>query len=493
MLEDPAALSELSRDAWFNLVAHDFTLNTGLTRRYATELETLAMYSPSLIDKDRADARESGIELNTVLKRNMNPAHTAQQKQVLISSYPTLESEIKSLDYAELTFLNAAHLIAVLRARTGDCTRTMEYFFDTKFKSGSLSTVLLSIAINGVDVYLSKTRTGHLQRFAAPELAQQLVTFFQGCCHRIAKVQQVATSAVDRVVSQVPSALCQRSSVFAMLELLTLLWNSCLDAETDEYSWKSTYASERGKVSIQLSDDFAFRRATLNAFHKRCRIWVIKVIEVAPLDMRGLLQTYLSDYDDEGLYGHLSLGRSFALEMGCYVPADDQRIGAVDRRGDLEANSASDFMAQYTTRQEYRSIDSVAFQDDEAMRPKLKIAYGTVGDFAQYARDANRDLKELLGRIEARAEVGLHEIRPALRKAAALLCRVEVDRYALVHYLVAIPFSLFTKQSIKLGISLWTGVWGENARLESTILAEVAMGWETSIRKRKGIFSSSLQ
>lgn len=37
-------------------------------------------------------------------------------------------------------------------------------------------------------------------------------------------------------------------------------------------------------------------------------------------------QTYLSDYDDDGAYGHISLGRSFALDMGSVIPRTDQKL-----------------------------------------------------------------------------------------------------------------------------------------------------------------------
>jgi phosphatidylinositol 4-kinase len=41
------------------------------------------------------------------------------------------------------------------------------------------------------------------------------------------------------------------------------------------------------------------------------------------------MQTYLSEYDDGDFYGHMSLGRSFALEMGTVVPTTDQRLGII--------------------------------------------------------------------------------------------------------------------------------------------------------------------
>jgi len=58
---------------------------------------------------------------------------------------------------------------------------------------------------------------------------------------------------------------------------------------------------------------------------------------------------------------------------------------------------------------------------------------------------------------------------------------------------VGIPFSTFTKQSIKLGISLWLGVINENARMEPKIVAAIAENWEKTIRNRIGVFSNKLQ
>lgn len=491
--EDPDRVRLLSRDSWFNLVAHNFTVKSNSAIKYINELQTLAWYSPSIVDNDRADSQDGGIELNTVLRRNKNAEHTAYQKQALINAFPAHESDIKSLDYAELTFLNAANLIATLRARAGDCTRTMEYFNDSKFKSGSFSNCLFAISMNAIDQYLNRTWTGTLQQFAAPELARQLVIFFQGSCHRIAKVQHVAISAADRIISQVPSALCQRTSLFALLELLSLMWTACLEGETDEYDWRSDYFSSKGNVSLHLSDDFAFRRATLANFQKRCRAWVTKVIDIAPLDMMGLLQTYLSDYEDDGAFGHISLGRSFAVEMGCLVPSTDQRLGAIGGQRELGLNSASDFIAQYTTRQEYRAIDPIASVDEGSvhMRQQGRIISDRTDVFDE-VQDVAKSLREIHERIETHQETSSQEIRTALRRAAAVLCKTDVDRAGLVHNLVAIPFALFTKHFIKLGISLWMGLLRENSKLESRVLTEVAMCWEASVRKRRGIFSSGL-
>src|SRR5712664_2241077 len=38
-------------------------------------------------------------------------------------------------------------------------------------------------------------------------------------------------------------------------------------------------------------------------------------------------QTYLSQYEGDGAYGHIALGRSFALEMAVAIPSSHQRLG----------------------------------------------------------------------------------------------------------------------------------------------------------------------
>jgi phosphatidylinositol 4-kinase A len=103
------------------------------------------------------------------------------------------------------------------------------------------------------------------------------------------------------------------------------------------------------------------------------------------------------------------------------------------------------------------------------------------------------DAVNVLAHLESRTLhgkfVSVGELRDVLRRAAALLCRTQKDECAIVHHLVGIPFAVFTKQSVKLGISLWMGVINENPRTESGILAEIAENWENTVRKRVGIFN----
>ncbi|KAI1002791.1 Phosphatidylinositol 4-kinase [Podosphaera aphanis] len=482
----------LVRDSWFNIVVHGFAINTNWGKNYLRELRIIAIHSKPLVAEQRGEQVESDIELNTVLRRGSSPEYETKQKQRLSALLPSRTSEIRGLSYRKVIFLHAVYLLETLRANTGDCTKALTYFLEPSMRKGDMSITMEAITSVVMDIYLKKALTGTNQIFSASCVSKQLALIFSGCCYRIDRVQQAAVTCADRIISDIPSALCQKYSLFALLELLTLMWTSCLQAETDEYEWKSSFTLARGNVTVELSDDFELRRHTLNKLYMKAKVWVTNVINIAPLDVKGLLQTYLSEYDDDGAYGHISLGRSFAIEMGSLIPTTDQRLGAINRHGGCNINTASDFIAQYTTRQEYRYPDSLPDHGTNWLEhiPISQHRNSPNPDRVQDFEDAATTLITLDAHIREHKYICFGDIRNVLRRAAALLYRAENDQCVIVHHLVRIPFNLFTKTSIKLGISLWLGVMNENPRMESRLLMEIAQHWEETIHRRVGLFNS---
>ncbi|MCJ1288922.1 phosphatidylinositol-4- kinase [Xylographa carneopallida] len=480
----------LQRESWFNIVVHGIIPGSVIGQKYASELQTLATHSRPLVTEDRADHLESDIDLNTILRRGMNGDNATSMKKALINFLPTQESHIRALSYPRVIFLHATYLVETLRAYGGYCAPVLSYFIDPSVNHHDTSSCMVAIVDKVMAIFLKQTLGSLQSDTSAPYVAKQLAVILANCCHRIPQCQQVAASCADRLIGQMPSSLCQRTSLFALLELLSLMWLSCLEAEIDEYEWKSTYTSALGNVSLQLSDDFAFRRRTLDTFYRRARIWVIRVINIAPLDVKGLLQTYLSEYDDDGAYGHVALGRSFALEMGSIMSTADHRLGAIDRTGEYNINTGSDFIAQYTTRQEYKYADALPDYDQDWV--KLLAQDGKQEDLSNGmdhdVDDARAIFAVLEHQVSERKFTSLIEVRDILRRAAALLCRSKGDQCAIVRHLVRIPFTLFTKQSIKLGISLWLGVINENPRMEPRLLVEIAEHWEQTVQQKIGVF-----
>ena len=487
-------ITVLQRDAWFNLVIHGFNTETKLGQQHLKDLEIIAEYTRPTIPESAHDQVESDVELNPVLRRAMSPQRTTEEKTELIHLLPGCESDIRSLSYPEAVFLRSTHLISHLRAINGDTSKNLLSFLDPKLKSSAMSNCMLAITARTVKTYVEIALRGTAHTFSAPYVAEQLSTLFAGCCHRIERVQQAAFLTVDNIINQIPSALCQRRSLFTLLELLSIMYYSCLEADIEEYDWKSKHTSSKENVSLELSDNYAFRHVTLSRLYRKAKGWILDVMNIAPLDIKGLLQTYLSEHNDDGAYGHIALGRSFALEMGSVIASTDQRLGSIEMQKDFSINTGSDFIAQYTTRQGYRLDDSVANLSKE----KPSYSNGEL-DTHHLARDSKRihEVTSLLSGTQSQAKsckpIPSSEIRDFLRSAAAILCQSSNDQCGLVHLLVSVPFAMFTKQSIKLGISLWMGVIKENPQMETRILVEIAANWEDTVRKRMGMFHDNLK
>jgi phosphatidylinositol 4-kinase len=483
----------LLRDAWFNIVVHGFTTNTDRGKQYMRELRMIAIHSPPLVAEQRGEQIESDIELNTVLQRGMSGDRESLQKKLLSDLVPTKANDIRSLSYRKVIFLQATYLMEILRADSGDCTKVLSYFLEPSMSKSEVSSAMEGVAAAVMDKYIHKTQSGTEPTFSAHYAAEQLATIFCGCCHRIERVQQAAFVCADRMLREIPSVICYRTSLFALIELLSLMWSSCLEAETDVYDPRSTFTSELGRVTVQLSDDYDFRRWTMDILNRKARVWVNAAINVSPLDVKGILQTYLSEFSDEGAYGHVSLGRSFALEMGSIIPSTDNRLQSMDKIGNSSVNTASAFVAQYTTRQEYRYGETLPDRGTEIMsfmnhNRRMSFVQSSIKESA----NATTALAHIEARILSKKSTSITEVRDILRRAAALLCRTNKDEASVAHYLVSIPFALFTKQSINLGVSLWLGVINENPRQESRLLNEIAQQWEFTLTRKVGLFSSTL-
>ncbi|OJD11615.1 hypothetical protein AJ78_07647 [Emergomyces pasteurianus Ep9510] len=487
-------IPSLLRDVWFNIAVHGISLRSEIVQQYYWELRILAIHSPPLVAENRAELLESDIELNTVLRRGATQNRAADQRKNLAAELPHLEYDIRRLSYPKTVFLNSTLLIESLRAASGDCTEVLTYFLDPALNSTDVGSCMNAIADKVVSIYLEKSLSGPSTKFSAPHISDQLAATFMACCHRIEKIQQVAAANANKIINQCPSSLCQKGSLFVLLDLLTIMWSSCLDEELDEFEWKATFTSTRGVVKVELSDNYDFRRLTFTTFYRLARMWVSTVMNIAPLDVKGLLQTYLSDYEDDGAYGHISIGRSFALEMGSTIPSSDQRLGSIDCSNAI-VNVASDFIAQYTTRQEYRYSEGPPLGGQVWPLPldEISQAVSTSSTPLNTIHNTQSLLVDLELRISEGQTISLETCRNLLRRTAALICSSSDVQTSIISHLVNIPFQIFTRESIKMGISLWLGVIHENPRTEPRILTEVAQAWERTIQRKQGIFNTKFK
>lgn len=241
------------RDFWINCILHGIYYGTEMSRKHAEHFKTIARYTPPLIDGVVEDQSfDTNLGEHSLCKRGMSPQTTVDHKRRIIELIPEEELHIRSLSYPRTIFIEAAHTLECMRAEAGGCSKVLAYFVEPAFKTGDASFVMVGIAGKVTDIYISRILQGFYPEFSASSVADQLADVFVGCCHRLERVQSVAALMAERIIATVPSALCRRLSLFALLELLTLMWASCLKEETDEYATRSIFTSKRGRVAIEI-------------------------------------------------------------------------------------------------------------------------------------------------------------------------------------------------------------------------------------------------
>ncbi|KAK9458641.1 uncharacterized protein V1516DRAFT_682228 [Lipomyces oligophaga] len=470
-------LLDAFRNAWFNMVVHGYSRESEWVSKYYSELQTIAWNSPALISESISNKFESDMDLNTILNRGSNQGDLNDQRQKALSSFTsgtTGAMEIRLISYPKLIFLSTTLLLESMRASAGSCSKIQLYFMEPGLRSGDSAKIVNGILGEVMSLYLRKVRANK-GAVAIEAVSRQLRELLILCCHRIREVSTAAVSSTQRLVETMPSALCRRDSLFTLLELLTLLWNSCLGEDIDQYDPQTVFTSARAKITIELSDSYSLRRSIIRSLNDRATAWIQMVIDISPLDMKGLLQTYLSEMDDFRALGHISFGRSFALEMAGRISYSDNKLVSIQRQQGLEIDTLSDFLTQYTWRQTHRR--GYGSQSDDAGDkdyPTIKASIITIKE-----------------KLENKKFVSIAELREVLLSVSALIVQSEQYASELVYYVIYIPFKVFTKQSIRLGVSIWLWLLNEAPKLESLIIAEITLGFESTIRRHEGLYSRS--
>jgi phosphatidylinositol 4-kinase A len=469
---DDAEIDSLFRNAWFNMVVHGFSKNSQIALKYMNELEIIARSTPPLVSETSLNKIESELELNTVLQRGSSHSNVNNQREIMASIFSLTSFEFRSIQYPKLMFLSATVLLESLRSNTGNCSKVLLYFGDPGFRSGDTGKYMANIATDVMKSYITNVIRGGKEEFTIGKIAEQLKETLILCCHRVKAVRNIAFTCSDLLIHAIPSALCRQASVFTLLELISLLWTSCLDAETDEYEPRTVFQAKRTGIRLELSDSYDYRRESLEKLLNHARKWVKFVLSKMTFEMKSLLTGYLSGIDEYRSMSHASLGTTFALEMGGTITRGDGELASVAGTRNIMTDSLSGFLSQYMWRSEFTG------------EGKKRLASDIHDKGVQFqVRD------ELEKALQDTSQLSFDYIRTLLFEACELLTGDWESNY-IARMIVIIPFKLFTEKSIQLGISLW--LWALNEKsptLKTTILAQVGQEFEKSAINRLGLYS----
>ncbi|KAG1853091.1 hypothetical protein F4604DRAFT_1591651 [Suillus subluteus] len=90
-----------------------------------------------------------------------------------------------------------------------------------------------------------------------------------------------------------------------------------------------------------------------------------------------------------------------------------------------------------------------------------------------------------------RSSLTVQDLQRLSFRCAAILISLEKCDYTLVHFLVVLPFEVFTPSVVAAGIETWTWVIMERPNMEMVIMCKVLASWFGTVKEGKGVFSAS--
>lgn len=468
----------LFRNIWFNMVVHGYSINSKFAEKYNVELKAIVYNTPPLASELSWDHTETSLEMNTVLRRGSSNHNVKDHKHIIgdIFDFP------RSITYPKLMFLSATVFVESLRVKScGECSTILEYFSDPSIKTTGIDKYIGHIAFQIVKDYIFLIGCGANKLFTSASIAQQLTNMLTLCCHRMEELQDAALQCCDLLINKVPSALCNSKSLFSVFDILTLLFQSLIDADKNQYEPTTTYTAPKNSgIQLSLSDSYKWRNETFNRFHEKSKNWVKLVLLKANDEAKSLIQSYVSDMDTFQNNKNLQFGVLFSLEMAGLILSNDRELSNLSQISTTRFNTLPIFLSQFSWRLSF--ISALSDKVDTYTSEYVENAFNNVrGRIQELNLRINRGKKAY----------STKEIIDLLTDCAGLILISDSNNAEMIRHLVRIPFEIFEEELMIAAISIWYSVMKDHKNLSILIMSEIFKHWETSIELRKGIFSSA--
>ncbi|CAG8689893.1 17249_t:CDS:10, partial [Rhizophagus irregularis] len=489
-------LVSLFRNLWFHCVLYGFVSEETWMREWRDSLVVIAQKTPPLV-QESTNYLESDLEFNSVLRRGNSDQDLANVRSSLSSFLPNRASEIKYFSFAEITFLLSVYHIEIMRSQMGQCSFILRYFVNQGINASKLVGCMEEIGNQVIEVFIKECSKRAIAHTINENLRNQVHDLMIATCHRLGKVSQLSIKHLDSLMSAFPSLLCDKKLLFLLLELIELVWQSCEAEYLNEYSPVYTFTSPKVGVSLDLTDDYNYRREILSRLCENSKKWLTVAMSRAPSEIRGLLENYLAEFDPYQSDNSVHMGRSIAVEIGKAFSKADYNSVIFPRVPSAIIDNVSEFIKDYSTRRQFygqvaganRWLASLSTEGQTPELSPVKLSEEIIADQKQRIKAC---LALLEKRIHEGSHVSMKELNSTLHFAAGILISSPKTDEEIIQYVVWIPIYIFTLESLKLATSIWTWIINETSVVEKRIMIEIANGWIWTIRQRKGLFSSIL-
>ncbi|KAJ9086469.1 phosphatidylinositol-4- kinase [Entomophthora muscae] len=469
-LEPDEELRGECRNLWFHCVMYDFVSESTWVKEWRSSMLDIAAKTPLLVPNSSGNYLDTDLEYNSVLRRGFNEQELLKVRNLLNSVLPAHVAEIKYLSFAQLIFLLSLYHIESMRASSGNFAFILNYFANESVASSKIAGLVEAIA---EEIFAQQVRASSkngsnfsLDAVATNQMKQVLVN----CCHRVEKMHTMSLRCASRFMEAMPQLMFNRQVLYTALELLQLLWLGCEGEFQDEYCPVFEFSSKLIDVTLQFPDSYDYRKLLLKNFSEAVGRWLYQAKGVAPLELDNHLQAYLQETSTIDTRTSVHYGRSVAMNCGRMLPFPQQRSELDSQLGSHAPDNTSRFAGMLIMKSHFGGSVSES-SHLEGLKAKLKRLH-------------------VLAREN---KVPLDEVKAALSEAAAWLVQNKTEvEHELLSYLCWIPVYVFTEETLKLGLSIWSWISIERGDLEARLMNELYFCWAWTITHRKGIFSPKL-
>ncbi|ODV60802.1 1-phosphatidylinositol 4-kinase STT4 ASCRUDRAFT_58515 [Ascoidea rubescens DSM 1968] len=488
--------TDLFRNIWFNMVVHGYFINAKITKNFERELKIIAYNSPPLACESFYQNNETSLDLNTVLRRGSSHHNVKDQKDNIEDFVDINSFEMKTISYPKLMFLSATILLESLRVESGIIHTNLAYLSDPSIRISSLEKFLKDIILTNCGRLIKNIKSKGLARssysdsFPISLISNELNELLILCCNKNSDLQDIAFKSSDVLIKKFPTFLCNENTLFTLLNLLSLLFESVMNLSENRYDpafefyLVSTVNKTKILRSLLLSDSLDWRYATLEKFYKKSKEWIKIVLMKSGFDVKSLLQSYISvnaSVENENIKkatntynAEIQFGVSFAMEMiSVILPSDKEHynITSFSKNFSLfdKIDTMSGFLSTYNISSNLRGLGNVFGSKISKKASNYSIQTTLMKE----------DLIILL--LEDLSNTIISNSLPAYNGE-------------LLRYIVDIPYEIFKPSITKYAISHWLILSKKLSKNnQSLLLSLILSNFRKTVLMKKGMYDSNME
>ncbi|KNZ80366.1 Phosphatidylinositol 4-kinase stt4 [Termitomyces sp. J132] len=487
----------LFRNMWFLCVLFQFTNDKDKADNAMNWLKPalshIAVKTPSMVLEEPHDSVVSDVEYNSVIRQEYAHTIIAKHRTSLTKHISLRASDVRNLSSGQIIFILAMHDIESMRSAVGLPSSLVTYFTnDSINQHPGLSACMQTVAEKVIRDCINELNAQASRQMMPVRLSSELQALLVYTTHRIANAREIASKYLNRLITSFPSLMCDPPFVFAILEVLTLLRQSCENEFLDEYNPVYEFHSERAGITLQMTDDYQRRNKILSLLYRNADTWFELAMARAPIELQSTLQKYLA-ITQSSSGGHSSeLGASVAEHFGKAIGPVERQLTCLASLSQWKTDGAKSLANEIASKSYFSGEVAgacLAWHQAPDKLDKLPPLSAPSSEIQDLKRKMSRTTEDVLNKSST---LTVQDLKRLLFRCAATLLSLEQCDHDLLHHLVALPFEVSTPPAITAGIQVWTWVISNKPDIEVALMAEVLSSWSDNIKHEKGMFSSSL-